>query len=102
MTDVDCIHFLIAAQQVYACTEAMRCTPAASHDAFIRLLTRHPPHTALWREVEPLVKKSSGLPVLDDTTLDEPHAQKMGLVTRHWSGKHHRVAQGINLTTRWC
>jgi len=23
----------------------------------------------------------------------------MGLVTRHWSGKHHAVVEGINLTT---
>ena len=26
----------------------------------------------------------------------KPHAQKMGLVTRHWSGKHRQVVQGIN------
>jgi len=53
----------------------------------------------LWREVEPLVQKTHGLLVIDDTTLDKPHAQKMGLVTRHWSGKHHAVVEGINLTT---
>ncbi|SMB99666.1 hypothetical protein SAMN00120144_3552, partial [Hymenobacter roseosalivarius DSM 11622] len=37
--------------------------------------------------------------VLDDTTLDKPYAHKMGLVTRHWSGKQHAVVQGINLLT---
>ena len=37
--------------------------------------------------------------VHDDTTLDKPYAQRMGLVTRHWSGKHHAVVEGINLTT---
>jgi len=36
---------------------------------------------------------------VDDTTLDKPYAQKIGLVTRHWSGKHHAVVEGINLTT---
>ena len=37
-----------------------------------------------------------GLLVLDDTTLD---AQKMDLVTYHWSGKHQRVVKGIALLT---
>ena len=37
--------------------------------------------------------------VVDDTTLDKPYATKMGLVTRHWSGKHHQVVNGINLIT---
>jgi len=53
----------------------------------------------LWQEVEPLIDKRRGLLVVDDTTLDKPYAQKMGLVTRHWSGKHHAVVEGINLTT---
>jgi putative transposase len=38
-----------------------------------------------------------GLLIIDDTTLDKPYASQMGLVTRHWSGKHHQVVQGINL-----
>jgi putative transposase len=37
--------------------------------------------------------------ILDDTTLDKPYAQKIDLVHRHWSGKHHRVVSGINLLT---
>lgn len=50
-----------------------------------------------------------GVLVLDDTTLDKPYARYMGLVTRHWSGKHHAVVHGINLLTllwsngkHWC
>jgi putative transposase len=100
VSDVDYIQFLIAAQRVYTCTEAARCAESASHDAYTRLLTRLPPDTtALWQEVEPLIDKRRGLLVVDDTTLDKPYAQKMGLVTRHWSGKHHAVVEGINLTT---
>ncbi len=100
VSDVDYIQFLIAAQRVYTCTEAARCATTASHDAYTRLLTRLPPDTAaLWHEVEPLIDKRRGLLVVDDTTLDKPYAQKMGLVTRHWSGKHHAVVEGINLTT---
>jgi putative transposase len=37
--------------------------------------------------------------IADDTTLDKPYAQQIALVHRHWSGKHHRVVQGINLLT---
>jgi hypothetical protein len=100
VTAVDYIQFLIAAQRAYTCTEAARCAGAVSHDAYTRLLSRLPPDTAaLWREVEPLVSKAQGLLVVDDTTLDKPYARKMGLVTRHWSGKHHAVVEGINLTT---
>jgi len=29
--------------------------------------------------------------------LDKPYAKNMAWVTRHWSGKHHRVVLGINL-----
>lgn len=104
VTASDYIQFLLAAQQVFSCCEAARCQPAQSdiiaHDAFTRLLARLPPDTvALWQEVEPLVNKQSGLLVLDDTTLDKPHARKMDLVTRHWSGKHRQVVTGINLMT---
>ena len=100
VSDVDYIQFLIAAQRVYTCAEAARCARTASHDAYTRLLSRLPPDTAaLWREVEPLVQKTHGLLVVDDTTLDKPYARRMGLVTRHWSGKHHAVVEGINLTT---
>jgi len=42
---------------------------------------------------------SQGVLVVDDSTLDKWYAQKMELVTRHWSGKHGRVVQGINLVT---
>ena len=100
VTDIDYIQFLIAAQRVYTCTEAARCATTASHDAYTRLLARLPPDTAaLWQEVAPLVQKTNGLLIVDDTTLDKPYAQKMSLVSRHWSGKHHAVVEGISLTT---
>ena len=101
---LDYIQFLVAAQDTFTCTEAARCQPGRSdtpaHDAFTRLLKRQPPDTeALWQEAEPFVERNGGLLVVDDTTLDKPYARQMDLVTRHWSGKHHRVVQGINLTT---
>lgn len=102
--DLDYIHFLIAAQKVFTCTEAARCQPeredAPAHDAFTRLLSREPPDTeALWQEAKTFVNKRRGLLVLDDTTLDKPYARKMELVTYHWSGKHQKVVKGIALLT---
>lgn len=35
--------------------------------------------------------------MIDDTTLDKPYAKRMALITRHWSGKHGELVQGINL-----
>jgi len=100
--ELDYIHFLIAAQQVFSTTEAARIRAneanAPAHDAYTRLLQRIPPESeALWQEVAPFVQRRRGVLVVDDTTLDKPYARKMGLVTRHWSGKHRRVVQGINL-----
>lgn len=102
VTDLDYIQFLIAAQRVFSCTEAAACQPEQpappAHDAFSRLLLRQPPDTAaLWQEVKPLIRRTAGALVLDDSTLDKPYAHQMAWVTRHWSGKHHRVVSGINL-----
>jgi putative transposase len=101
---LDYIHFLVAAQKSFSCTEAARCQPdqegALAHDAFTRLLRRQPPDTeALWQETQGLIARDAGVLVLDDTTLDKPYARKMALVSRHWSGKHRRVVWGINLLT---
>ncbi len=102
--ELDYIHFLIAAQRIFTCTEAARSAPESldppAHDAFTRLLRRGPPDTeALWQEARTLVEPERGLLVADDTTLDKPYSKKMDLVHRHWSGKHHRVVSGINLCT---
>lgn len=100
--ELDYINFLIAAQRTFTAVEAARTHPAEeaapAHDAYTRLLRRaQSDGEALWQEVQPLVQRDRGVLVVDDTTLDKPYAKKMGLVTRHWSGKHRRVVQGINL-----
>jgi putative transposase len=102
VSPLDYIQFLIAAQRVFTCTEAATCQPKQpdppAHDAFTRLLARQPPDTAaLWQEVKPLIRCEEGALILDDSTLDKPYAQNMAFLTRHWSGKHHRVVWGINL-----
>jgi putative transposase len=100
----DYIDFLIASPKAFSCTEAAAVQPespdAPAHDAFTRLLHRlEPDAETLWREARPLVHREGGLLVLDDSTLDKPYAKQIDLVTRHWSGKHHAVVRGINLTT---
>ena len=97
----DYIQWLIASPKVASCTQAATSTPGfVAHDAYTRLLQRLEPESeTLWQEVKNLVSLDSGWLVLDDTTLDKHYAKKMELVTRHWSGKHHAVVQGINLIT---
>lgn len=102
--ELDYINFLIAAQRVFSTVEAAKVSPdelrQPAHDAYTRLLQRTPPDSrALWHEVEALIRRKSGMLVIDDSTLDKPYARHMALVTRHWSGKHHQVVQGINLVS---
>ncbi len=104
VSESDYINFLIATQKAYSCTEAERVQPASdrvpAHDAITRLLHRLEPSTShLWQEAQPQVSLDTGILVVDDSTLDKFYAEKMELVTRHWSGKHGRVVQGINLIT---
>ena len=102
--EFDYIDFLIATPKVYSCTEAARVQPEKAslpaHDSFTRLLQRlEPSSDDLWQESQTQVERKSGILVLDDSTLDKPYAQKIELVSRHWSGKHKEVVSGINLIT---
>ena len=102
-TDIDYIHFLIAATEAYSCSEAARVytgPDAPAHDAITRMLTRQPPDpAAVWADAAGLVAQERGVLVVDDTTLDKPYGRQIDLVTRHWSGTHKRIVWGINLTT---
>lgn len=100
----DYIDFLIATPRACSGTEAARVRPdqpdPPAHDAFTRLLTRLEPDPAtLWAEARTQVRRDDGVLVVDDSTLDKPYATAIELVTRHGSGKHHAVVQGINLVT---
>jgi hypothetical protein len=104
VNDRDYIDFLIATPKVCSATEAARVsaveTSPPAHDAFTRLLHRlEPDAEALWKEAAGQVERASGILVVDDSTLDKPYAKKMDLVSRHWSGKHRAVVEGINLIT---
>ncbi len=93
----DYIDFLVAAR-----AQPARADPPA-HGALTRLLHRPEPEPAtLWGEAAARVRREGGVLVLDDSTLDKPYARKMGVLTRHGSGEHRRVVQGLNLLTlRW-
>src|SRR3954447_2572753 len=100
--DSDYIDFLIATPKAASCCEAARSQPPAhdppAHDAYTRLLHRmEPDPETLYREAEPLVDKTDGVLVLDDSTLDKLYAKAIEPVRRHWSGKHKSVVWGINL-----
>jgi putative transposase len=98
------IDFLVATPGPASCTEAARVQPrspfAPAHDASNRLLTRlEPDPEELWREAEPPAQRNQGVLVIDDSTPDKRRAKHIELVTRHWSGKHHKPVRGINLIT---
>jgi len=100
----DYIDFLIATPRAYSAAEAARVQPdapdPAAHDAFSRPLTRLEPNPEeLWREARTQVRLAAGILVIDDSTLDQPYAKSIELVTHHGSGKHHAVVRGINLVT---
>jgi hypothetical protein len=100
----DYIDFLIATPKAASAVEAARVQPARpgapAHDAFSRLLHRlEPDPDTLWQEARGQVDLAAGVLVVDDTVLDKPYARHIDLVGRHWSGKHHRVVQGIDLVS---
>ncbi len=103
-TEYDYINFLTATPKAYSCIEAGRVLPDSetrpSHDSINRLLHRIPADAASLREESlQFANRTYGVLVLDDSTLDKPYALKIEPVTRHQSGKHHRVVNGINLVS---
>lgn len=93
--------FLIATQGKHSAvflSELLENKPA--HDAFTRWLTRArlQPHI-LWEYAEPLVDKTTGYLIFDDTELDKWYARHMDLVQRQYSGTHHRIVQGIGVVS---
>lgn len=86
--DLDDIHFLIACQETFTCTEATGCQPESpsthAHDAL------HSPAPKIAFRPQGIGAaspraggKEKGLLVLDDTTADKPSAKKMERLTYH-------------------
>ena len=53
----------------------------------------------MWDDVSDIVQPQDGFLVIDDSTLDKPYAKNMDLVYHQWSGKEHRLVNGINICT---
>ena len=104
VTEEDYINFIIATPRQVTATEAERVQPAskdaAAQDAFTRLLSRlEPDAERLWEEAMTQIDLNTGIPVLDDSTLEKPYSPFNALLYRHWSGKQKAVVEGINLIT---
>lgn len=93
--------FLIAAQTNFTCTQSaeLSCGTLA-HDAVNRwLCNRKMTPSILWEHTQPLVDRTSGYLIIDDTVLDKPWGFDIGLTKWQYSGTHHRVVHGIGLET---
>lgn len=101
------VSYIIASYLASTCTTVSKCLsaidPTVAHDAVRRMLERQSQHTeTLKKFAEPFMSKMGGYLIVDDSTLDKLYSRKNDVVYRVWSGKHHRVVQGINLiTTVW-
>lgn len=93
--------FLIAAQKNFTAKGMEKSIGGeVSHDSATRFLsgTKLTPKI-LWEYSQPLVKVDDGYLVCDETVLDHWYAKKISLARWQYSGTHHRVVQGIGLTT---
>ena len=91
------VDFLIASQKQYSGVELSRVAPKAlSHDAVSRwLATNKLTPKMVWQQSQTMVQKETGYLILDDMVLDKPYAREMSLVKVQYSGKHHRLVNGI-------
>lgn len=94
------VEFLIASQKQYSCTELERVAPdeTMAHDSVNRFLNNSEfTPGQLWEDVKDKINPKQGYLAADDTLLEKPYAEKIELCKWQWSGKHHRVAQGIGI-----
>lgn len=71
-----------------------------SHDSVNRFLLRESYESRdLYNEAAQVLNLTGGTLSVDDSTLDKPYSRHMALVCHCWSGKHHRVVQGLNVIT---
>lgn len=93
--------FLLTAQDSYTCTELEKVAPEGmAHDSPTRLLAKQKlTPKVLWKNVAAHVDMKHGVLVVDDSVIDKPKMQKLGLARWQYSGAHHDVVKGIGLTT---
>lgn len=91
--------FLMSEPKSTSCTRLSE-VMNVSHDSVNRFLLRenYEPKD-LFNEAAKLICLTGGTLSIDDTMLDKPYSRHMALVGHFWSGKHHRVVNGLNLIT---
>lgn len=92
--------FLIAAQTNFTATNFSSLTDNVGHDSISRFLsnTKLTPKV-IWEYSEKFVDKGGGYLIADDSVLDHPYGEKIGLAKWQYSGTHHSVVFGIGLVT---
>jgi SRSO17 transposase len=92
------VDFLIASQKQYSGVEFSKVSPTdIAHDAVSRWLSKNKlTPKIVWQHAAPMVNPHTGYLIIDDTVLDKPYAKNMDLVKPQYSGKHHRVVNGID------
>ena len=92
--------FLIAAQTNFTATNFASLVSDTAHDSITRFLskTKLTPKV-IWEYSEKFVKKEDGYLIADDTVLDHPYGENIGLAKWQYSGAHHGVVYGIGLVT---
>lgn len=93
--------FLIAAQNNFTCTNLADLTNGTiAHDSINRwLLNNKMTPKILWEHTQGMVDLNLGWLIADDTVLDKPFGDNIGLSQWQYSGTHHRVVHGIGLET---
>jgi len=93
--------FLLAAQDSYTCTELEQVAPTSmAHDSPTRLLAQQKlTPKILWKNVKPHVNPDGGFLVVDDSVIDKPKMEQLGLARWQYSGAHHDIVKGIGLTS---
>lgn len=92
-------NFLIATQKQYSGTELSKVSPKEmAHDSVSRWLSKKKlTPKILWQKSQSIINRRNGYLIIDDTVLDKQYAHNMALTKKQYSGKHHKVIQGINL-----
>ena len=91
--------FLISEPKSSTCTRLAE-VAGISHDSVNRFLNREDYQPKdMFDEAAQDLNFVGGTLSVDDSVLDKPYSYSVALVGYFWSGKHHRVAKGINLIT---
>lgn len=96
------VSYLLSDPQYTSCTRLAGIMETISHDSINRFLARerYEPKD-LFAEEKDKIELIGGVLSVDDSVLDKPYSdtKAAAFIDLFWSGKHHRVVQGINLIT---